>query len=250
MHFAALTNTHALEPSHPYLIAMCISNLIHIHPTLTMQDPSKPRLTYSSSELRELWDITWHDNTYLVLNPGAISNIHRYKINRTKINTSQRHVKQPRVVNKLNLKYIRTVNFGDKDLKSNIRIATVNARSVRNKDQMIVQELTNNDIYIALITETWTKDTQEDLAWLNQSELCQGHYEISTHNRPGETRGDGIGLIFGRNNNIKLLENGNTPTLEYVIWRYTIRKKTNTHNQNLPSTTKGETQHDKWDVHQ
>ena len=51
---------------------------------------------------------------------------------------------------------------------------------------MIVQELTNNAINAALITEMWTKDTQEDLAWLNQSELCQGHYGISTHNRPGE----------------------------------------------------------------
>ena len=65
-----------------------------------MQDPSKPRLTYSSRELRALCHSTWHDNTYQVLNPGAISNIHRYKINRTKINTSQRHVKQPRGVNK------------------------------------------------------------------------------------------------------------------------------------------------------
>ena len=151
-----------------------------------MKDPSKPRLTYSSRELRELWDSTQHDNTYLVLNPGAISSICRYKINRTKINTSQRQVKQPRGVNKLNLKYIRTVNFSDKDLKPNIRIATVNARSVRNKEQIIVQELTNNDINVALITETWTKDTREDLAWLNQSELHQGHYEISTHDRPGK----------------------------------------------------------------
>ena len=90
---------------------------------------------------------------------------------------------------------------------------------------MIVQELTNNDINVTLITETWTKDTQEDLAWLNQSELCQGHYEISTHNRPGEKRGGHITLIFGRNNNIRLLKNGNTPTLEYAIWRYAIKNK-------------------------
>ena len=32
-------------------------------------------------------------------------------------------------------------------------------------------------------------------------------------------------FIFGRNNNIKLLKNGNTSTLEYAIWRYTIRNK-------------------------
>ena len=60
---------------------------------------------------------------------------------------------------------------------------------------------------------------------MSHSELCQGHYEISTHSRPGEKRGVGIALIFGRNNNITLLKNGNIPTLEYAIWRYTIRNK-------------------------
>ena len=145
---------HAVEPSHPYIAAMCISNLIQIHTTLTIQDPSKPRLTYSSRELRDLGDSIQHGNKYLVLSPGAISNIHRYKINKTEINTSQRHVKQPRGVNKSNLKYIRAVNFSDKDPKPNIRIATATARSVRNKDQIIVQVLTNNDIGVTLITDT------------------------------------------------------------------------------------------------
>ena len=139
-----------------------------------------------AENLKELQDTIKHDNTYLTLNPGAISNICKYKINRTKINTLQRHGKQPGGVNKSNLKYIRTTDFNDKDLMPNIRIATLNARLVKYKDQIIVQELTNNGMNAALKKETWTKDTQEDLAWLNLSELCQGHYEISTHNRPGE----------------------------------------------------------------
>ena len=67
-----------------------------------------------------------------------------------------------------------------------IRIATMKARSVKNKDQIILHKLCNNDTNDVLITETWTKDTQEDLAWLNQSEHYQGPYEISTHNRLGE----------------------------------------------------------------
>ena len=41
----------------------------------------------------------------------------------------------------------------------------------------------------------------------------------------GRKGGGSIALIFGRNKNIKLLKNGNTPTLEYGIWRYTIRNK-------------------------
>ena len=31
--------------------------------------------------------------------------------------------------------------------------------------------------------------------------------------------------MFGRNNNIKLLKNGNTPTIQHAIWKYTIRNK-------------------------
>ena len=58
----------------------------------------------------------------------------------------------------MNLKYFRTTDFGDKYLMSNIRVATINARSVKNKDQIIVQELTNNDINAALITESWSKN--------------------------------------------------------------------------------------------
>ena len=80
----------------------------------------------------------------------------------------QRHEIKLRVVNKLNLWYITTTDFGDKDHIPNIRIATINARSVKTKDQIILQELTNNDINAVLITETWTKDTQEDLTWLNK----------------------------------------------------------------------------------
>ena len=83
----------------PFIVIMCISNLIQIRTTLTIQDTNKPRLTYSRRELRELADNMQHDNKYLVLNPGAIGNIHRFKINRTKISTSKRQIKQPRQVN-------------------------------------------------------------------------------------------------------------------------------------------------------
>ena len=53
--FAPCTNIKPFYTSFPpHLITTCISNLIQIHPILTTQDPSKPRLSYSSRELREL----------------------------------------------------------------------------------------------------------------------------------------------------------------------------------------------------
>ena len=75
---------------------------------------------------------------------------------------------------------MRTTDFTDKDHIPNIRIVTINATSVKNKDQIILQELVNNDINAVLIMETWTKDIQKDMAWLNQLELYQCPYEIST----------------------------------------------------------------------
>ena len=47
-------------------------------------------------------------------------------------------------------------------MANNMRIATLNARLVTNKDLIISQELNDHKIYIAFITETWLKNTPED----------------------------------------------------------------------------------------
>ena len=56
------------------------------------------------------------------------------------------------------------------------RIATQNVRSIKNKDHLIVNELNDNNVDIAVITETWPNNTKEDQAWLAQSEFKQGNY--------------------------------------------------------------------------
>ena len=44
------------------------------------------------------------------------------------------------------------------------RIATLNVRSIKNKDHFIVNELNDNNVDKAEITEIWLKDTKEDQA--------------------------------------------------------------------------------------
>ena len=44
------------------------------------------------------------------------------------------------------------------------RRATLNARSVKYKDQAIIGELNNKNVDIALLTKTWLKDNTKDLA--------------------------------------------------------------------------------------
>ena len=107
-----------------------------------------------------------------------------------------------------------------------LTISTLNARSVKNKDQLLFQELTDNNIDIGLITETWLKDTQEDEAWVNQPALQQNSYKTWLHNRPGDHHGGGLALIHKNHIPIKGLRKGNTPTIEYGVWKATIHNKT------------------------
>ena len=61
-----------------------------------------------------------------------------------------------------NLVYVTVTNKIGKETASTIKLATLNARSVRNKDEMIVNEFIKTKIDIGLLTETWLKDTPED----------------------------------------------------------------------------------------
>ena len=60
-----------------------------------------------------------------------------------------------------------TNNHNQEAVSNNVRIATLNGKSVKNKDHLIVQQLLETDTDIAVITETWLKDTDVDEAWLN-----------------------------------------------------------------------------------
>ena len=64
---------------------------------------------------------------------------------------------------------------------STIKLATLNARSVKNKDEMIVDEFIRAKIDIDLLTETWPKDKPKDQAWGNQSDITQSNFKVQQH---------------------------------------------------------------------
>ena len=93
--------------------------------------------------------------------------------------------KQPRITNSCNwdnLVYVTVTNKIGKETASTIKLATLNARSVKHKDEMIVNEFIKTKIDIGLLTETWFKDTPEDQAWINQSDLTQSNFILQQHN--------------------------------------------------------------------
>ena len=85
--------------------------------------------------------------------------------------TEQPHITSS--CNPENLVNITITNKIGNKTASTIRLATLNARSVKNKDEMIVDEFIKAKIDIGLLTETWLKNTTEDQAWVNQSDLTQ-----------------------------------------------------------------------------
>ena len=65
----------------------------------------------------------------------------------------------------------------------------------------------------------------EDSSWLNKSELTQGNFSITMHNRPGDKKGGGTALMQRSQYSIRLLETGNTNTTEYAIWKLNYKSK-------------------------
>ena len=92
-----------------------------------------------------------------------------------------------------------TNNHNQEAASNSMRITTLNSRSVKNKDHLIMQQLLETDTNIAVITEIWLKHTDVEEAWLNQSELKQSNYDILLQNRLGSKKGGGIALNFKLN---------------------------------------------------
>ena len=99
-----------------------------------------------------------------------------------------------------------------------IRLSTVNARSIKCKENLISNEHTNRKIDILIATETWLHNTKEDKKWTAACELASPPFQIFTKNRRGQ-RGGGIALIT--NQNCKVSEQRNVqpyPSFEHNIW--------------------------------
>ena len=203
-------------------------NIITIKLTITLPDSSHKQITYSSAMLQNIGNQV-NDNRHLqTVHPGAIDIIRKLRINKRRIGTSHRSIPTNHRSNISNLLFVNTTdNHNQEAASNNRRIATLNASSVRKKDHLIVQQLHEADVDIAVITETWLKDTDVDEVWFNQSELRQSNYDILLQNRPGPKKGGSIALMYKcqYRNDITLLENTTTLTLEYLICRLIHRNK-------------------------
>ena len=140
-------------------------NIITIRLTITLLDSSHKAITYSSTMLQNIGNMV-KDNRHLqTLQPVAINAIRKCRINKRIIRTSHRSIPINCGSNISNLLFVNMTDNHNQEAASNtMRIATLNTMLVKNKDHLIVQQLLETDTDIAVITETWLKDTDIDEA--------------------------------------------------------------------------------------
>ena len=97
----------------------------------------------------------------------------------------------------------------------NIRITTLNAQSVKNKDQLIADYILNTKANYMVITETWLRDTDD--IWTEGSDLNQNGLKIWKWNRTGGI-GGGLTLVTHQHTRVKEVTSHTYDSFEHRIW--------------------------------
>ena len=121
-------------------------------------------------------------------------------------------------VNFCNLHQVQTVNQNRSEIVNTVRIAHVNTRSIKSKDDLIAEYIDSTKIDFTIITKTWPQDNEIDQGWVSTTSLNNSNYKISTENcKTG--KGGGIALVMRNEYYVKKLDKNTTyDGFEHVNW--------------------------------
>ena len=158
---------------------------------------------------------------YCILPHSIINTIKQLKTNKRLSKLGALHIKYTSKVNTKNLVHIQLGT--DHKTSCNVRVGTVNARSVKNKLDITVETSKIENLDFLAISETWLGE--EDADWLATSSLDTGDYRIQPINRQGK-QGGGVALLH--KDRYQVTRDYNAPQLdllEYGIWPTRVRNK-------------------------
>ena len=188
------------------IIKMCLANLIIITPTPSSTVPysrtieKHETITYSHDQLTYL-SKSQLCKKLIGLPPGSIRRIRDLQLNKKRIKIRQKKTSTINHANLRNLRQVDTTNGVEQhEIKKKFHFATVNTRSIKPKEGMILEALNEYQIDLLVTTETWLRDTEDDQKWLLGSELNRNGFQTLPVNRKIK-KGGGIALTI--KNNIK-----------------------------------------------
>ena len=172
-----------------------------------------PKLRYETADLVWIGQLVKNDKRLKILPKETITTIRSLRLNRWGKWEGKHIVKDNLIkcINHKNVIYIKTVQSILQHDKF-FTLATVNTRSVKGKDQELHQYLTENNIDICTVTETWVSDTDADKLWLLTMDLNNNYKFVPVHRTNG--RGGGIGIMYKRHLQMESKCNGQTCSFE------------------------------------
>ena len=179
------------------------------------------QLSYEPNELRAIKDQNKHDKRFKTLPFRAVRWIWELQINRRRQKTSIKSEPNKQLgVNHNNLIHIRPTNTEGQFYTSNLNIATVNVRSLKNCEQLVLNEIIKGNIDVLVITETWLLDIQDDTHWIQASDLNKEPLTCQTFSRVGR-RGGGLALVCKSCLKPSLKHSFQSQALEAATWMIT-----------------------------
>ena len=186
----------------------------------------KPTLCYDPSVLKTICHNTSHDQRYKILPFGAIARIRELKINdrpsRKKVLPRIRHT--PTGINHKNLIQVEVTKDNGTIHDTQLRIGTINIRSIKRNDQLLLREIIHLNLDIIIATESWLKDTEADQIWVQGCDFNRSPFQCHHANRHGRT-GGGLMLICKSTMDVKEIQSRNTRSFEHATWSVSINNK-------------------------
>lgn len=115
-------------------------------------------------------------------------------------------------VRTLNTSNLKVLNLSDNNISKFVCIGVINAGSVRNKTDELVDHLNDHKLDIVAITETWLAPGDKDQKTIR--DLTPSGYEFV--HRPRKTRGGGVGLLYRSSFKVTLNKKQATKSFEYM----------------------------------
>ena len=221
--------------------AMCFTNLIqvdidlghqhnvqHKYPSVnrSLKDKSNNTLTYDPSVLKTICCNTKHDQRYKILPFGAITRIRDLKINnRLSHKNAQPRIRHiPAGINYRNLIQVELNKNNGIIHDTQLRIGTINIRSIKKNDQVLLREIIHSNLDIIIVTESWLKDTEVDWNWVQGCDFNRSPFQCHHADRRGKT-GGGLMLICKSMIDVKEIQSQNTRSFEHASWSVSINNK-------------------------
>ena len=137
--------------------------------------------SYNRQQLMAIKDMVKLDARYCRIPFQTINLVRKLKLNRqpSKLDLQCQPISQ----SKINTKNLVNIDISSKGhtITNNLRIATINTRSIKNKVGLVIENSELESIDILAITETWLSDFQEDQAWVQTRRLQDQEHLFHTH---------------------------------------------------------------------